>query len=92
MRLIPPAKTANVRAVWKQKLRSMCHPFLLILIVLLRNHILKLKHNIFIMKIVILKKMLNTIELSSLILEYLLSNLYTGQSLIYIALKQMLKR
>ena len=41
MRLIPPAKTANVRAVWKQKLRSMCHPFLLIRIVLLKKNTFK---------------------------------------------------
>lgn len=35
-RFIPPAKTAKVRAVWKQKLRSMCQPFLLIRIVLFK--------------------------------------------------------
>lgn len=34
IRLMPPANTAKVRAVWKQKLRSMCHPFRLMRIAL----------------------------------------------------------
>lgn len=32
--LMPPANTAKVRAVWKQKLRSICHPFRLMRIAL----------------------------------------------------------
>lgn len=32
--LMPPAKTPNVRPVWKRKLRSMCQPFLLMRITL----------------------------------------------------------
>lgn len=63
MRLIPPAKTANVRAVWKQKLRSMCHPFLLIRIVLLKkNHILKLKTQRIYYENYYLEKIVNLIE------------------------------
>lgn len=34
IRLMPPANTAKVRAVWKQKLRSICHPFRLMRIAL----------------------------------------------------------
>ncbi len=34
---MPPANTPNVMAVWKRKLRSMCHPFLLIRIMLQRH-------------------------------------------------------